>query len=142
MCRGVDPGKYVRSSDDDPESALCIAGRNRDRCDGADPDLWSIYRLRDRSISDLYGESASGAWIYCTFPGAAADRGKLDLPPCGRRIGWVTVDLGTGGGQHRRQPDGHCGNVDLYPHRVCGLCPVPGDCVSEAEAEEAGSGRY
>ena len=40
----------------------------------------------------------------------------------GRRIGWVTVDLGTGGGQHRRQPDGHCGNVDLYPHRVCGLC--------------------
>ena len=104
---------------------IFYAGGSPDCVYGADPDLRGIYRMRRGGISDPDGGSGESINLCGHVPGAAAGGRQPDLPQGGRQFRGASLYMGAGRGQHRRQPDGRCGNARIHPAGVRGVYPVP-----------------
>lgn len=141
MCGGDHTGKYVRSLHGGAAASVCTACGDRDRIYRIDPDIRRVHRLRGGRIPDLYRRSLQGADIRDPLPCAAAGGGESDLSSCCRRVGGTAFDLGAGGGQSGRQPDGRGRNADIYSGCVSDLRAVQGGCVLKIKAEGDNAGR-
>ena len=141
MCGGDHTGKYVRSLHGGAAASVCAACGDRDRIYRIDPDIRRVRRLWGGRIPDLYRRSGEGADIRDPLPCAAAGGGESDLSSCCRRVGGTAFDLGAGGGQSGRQPDGRGRNADIYSGCVSDLRAVQGGCVLKIKAEGDNAGR-
>ena len=91
--------------------------------------FWRVYRMFCGTVPDPDGGSHADDRVCGNVPDPAADRRKSDLPESGGKFCRAPVNLGAGGGDHRRESDGYRGNADLHPHRVSGVYPVPCQCI-------------
>ena len=112
----------------DSGDAVCDADRNRDCDNGADSDFRRIYRLCHRNASDRDGRSGAGGVVSGAVSGAAADRGKSDLPARGGKFRRTALHLGAGGSDRRRQHVRHPGYSGVHSallravRTVCHVC--------------------
>ena len=120
---------HVLYCNEHPEYAVYDAGQRSDSVYGSDPYFWRVYRMFCGSVPDPDGGSHADDRVCGNVPDPAADRRKSDLPESGGKFCRAPVNLGAGGGDHRRESDGYRGNADLHPHRVSGVYPVPCQCI-------------
>ena len=101
------------------------------------PIVGGFYRLRCGRTAHRHRRSLEGAVVHRAVPGAPADRGKPDLPPCGGFLRGAALHLGAGRRHSGRQAHGDHRDAVLHPAVLRDLRPVPQLC--EKPAGEQGS---
>ncbi len=119
-------GQYVFCCVVDSAFSICFADRSFDWVYSVDSYLWRVYRLCDQCLFNFDYQSYTGFDFCDCLPHSAADRRKLDLSSCGRRLCGTSFHLGVGSGDSRRKFDGSGRYADLYSADICGLCTFPG----------------